>query len=65
MTHINAYSQDVVDAKDKVAAAKAELDAAKLRLHQKEVEEGLETTVDEWKNQFFNGELYFNPGKPT
>lgn len=43
----------------------AEWDATRAFAYRKEVEEGLETTVDEWKNQFFNGELYFNPGKPS
>lgn len=43
----------------------AEWDATRAFAYRKEVEEGLETTVDEWKDQFFNGELYFNPGKPT
>lgn len=32
---------------------------------EKEVQEHLSLTVDEWKNQFLNGELVFTPGKPT
>jgi hypothetical protein len=43
----------------------AEWDTSRAFAYRKEVEEGLETTVDEWKTQFFNGELYFNAGKPT
>lgn len=40
MTHINAYFADVDEKKAAVAAAKAELDAAKQRLEDKKVEDG-------------------------
>lgn len=43
----------------------AEWDASRAFASEKTVQEDLSQAVEQWKQQFFNGELYFNPGKPT
>jgi hypothetical protein len=43
----------------------AEWDASRAFASEKQVQEDLTQAVEQWKQQFFNGELYFNPGKPT
>lgn len=47
MTHINAYEQDVEDAKQKVYAAQSELEVAQRRLADQRREQGLEEPSEE------------------
>lgn len=41
-----------------------EWDASRAFSSEKQTQEDLSKAVEDWKNQFFNGELAYHPGKP-